>query len=368
MQDILLALSASLTLVATGTAQTIASETEWALLEQELATVQDLSGEPEGAVRIWGYLRTSYGHSDELIPAPGPGSLSGWLVDNLRLNVSGQTAGFEYRITGEAQSGRMTLEDAWASFALGPEITATLGRFKQPFLRSGTVEARDLLLIQRTRNGLFASVRDQGFMVNGDHGRFHWAAALQNGADGASDEWRTNLSMNLNLVGEAELPWEGAWKAGPGTRASLGLAVSDDSATSASGRVWAWSAYLVQGRFSLQAEWLHWGTGFNEATSPANPFFQQQVGATTPWSVTASYMLVPEKYELAVRFDNYDDEKAAGNFDRETFTVGVNRYIAGHDIKWQLNYIDASNSGDDAGSPSDGPHTKIIALGLTLSF
>jgi Phosphate-selective porin O and P len=339
-----------------GAAQSEGANDEWANLDAELASLNTMSVEEFPGPYIWGYVRTNWAVSDELVVGPGDNKLNGFNLDNVRLNASGESHGFEYRITAEALTGTLFLEDAWASFHIGEEISTTLGRFRTPFLRSGTIEARDLLFISRTRNGVFYAVRDEGVMLNGDHGRLHWAAAAHNGADGNGEDWLTTLNVKVNLAGEDELPWEGAYHAGPGTRLSTGVSVSDDGAAS-DGTAWAIDLYLVHKGFSVQAEWLDYGQDYD------NVFVGEQRGGTNPYSITTSYMVVPEKYELAVRFDDFDDERAPQNYKRQTLTLGLNRYVRGHDLKWQLNYADARKSG-----VTDGPHERLLALGLTFSF
>jgi hypothetical protein len=49
--------------------------------------------------------------------------------------------------------------------------------------------------------------------------------------------------------------------------------------------------------------------------------------------------------------------------DRKTVSIGINRYLQGHDIKWQLNYAYSHKGGI-----VDGNHDPVIGLGLTASF
>jgi hypothetical protein len=358
MKNLILASLTAAALSTTSQAQDESAD-PWADLDQELSSMEALTAEAVPGPHVWGYVRSNLALSDHLV-GQGGAKIRGFNFDNVRVNVSGETAGYEYRITGEVQSGRMTLEDAWASTALGEEIRATLGRFRTPFLRSGNIEARDLLFITRTRNGVFYSVRDEGAMLNGDHGRLHWAASVQNGADGRSEELLTCLNLKVNLMGLDELPWEGAFNSGPETRLSAGVAMADDSAAS-DGTAFAVQAYLIHRGFSFQGEWLDYGDGYNLATG--GPFFGQQVGGTQPWSLTTSYMVVPEKYELAVRYDDFNDSSGPLDYDRTQWTFGLNRYIQGHDLKWQLNYALADNGGAD-----DGVDYSLFALGLTIAF
>jgi len=332
---------------------------EWTDLDREIQALDNLDFYDEPAAELWGYTRVSLFQQDD-------SSAAGVNLDNLRLNLTGSVSDYSYRITTDLAPGHLDLQDAWLSVPVGDQVAFTFGQFKFPMLRSGLVEARDLLLIARTRNGIYWSRRDQGVMANGHHGRFHWALAGQNGYDGISDRWTVTASARVNVIGEQELPWEGAYGAQSLTRLTFGAGVSDDQASS-HGTAVAVDAYLVHKRFSLQAEWLDYARGYSNPDgipeSDKIPELEEQYGSTSPWSVTASYMLVQDKFELAVRYDEFDDVHEPEDFRRRTLTVGSNLYIEGHDLKWQLNYAAAHKGGDD-----DGLHDHVLALGVTASF
>jgi hypothetical protein len=325
---------------------------EWALLDQELQALESLHYTYEPSAEIWGYGRVNLFHRKE-------GDNAGVNLDNIRLNLTGAVGRTSYRVTTDLGPGNLNLQDAWLSVPMGDELAFTLGQFKIPFLRSGLVEARDLLFIARTRNGIYYSRRDQGVMVNGDHGRFHWAIAGQNGADSLTERILTTANVRLNVIGPEELPWEGAYGARSLTRLTCGAGVSNDDAAR-NGTAFALDANLVHRRFSLQGEWLDYGEAYNLVDA------LEQRGGTSPWSITTSFMLVPDKYELALRYDDFDDVSRPLDYHRRTFTLGVNRYIQGHDLKWQLNYVAAHKGGSSA--LDDGPNDAIVALGLTASF
>ena len=336
------------------------TESEWAELDRELESFALTKTESPQGPTIWGYLRTNIAHRHFSTQSAVDQNSTFWNIDNLRLNATGYVGqSFFYRVTSEAQSGKMTLEDAWVKASVGDHVGFTVGRFRTPFLRSGLIEAKDLLFITRTRNGVYWSRRTDGAMLSGDHGRLHWSGAVQNGADGMAERMQTSLYATVDILGEAPLLWEGAWHNQDKTRFNLGAGLTNDDAAGASGNGTAYSVegYLVHHRFSLQAEWMH----YESAYSIPNPM--EQRGGTSPWSVTGSFMLVPDKYELALRFDEFDDNSDPLNRSRQTTTFGLNRYIVGHDLKWQLNYAHARKSGSQ-----DGPHENIIALGLTLAF
>ena len=74
-------------------------------------------------------------------------------------------------------------------------------------------------------------------------------------------------------------------------------------------------------------------------------------------------MLPSDRWELAMRYDDYDDVQTPMNFDRSLFTFGANYYVSGHDVKWQINYAYGENKGI-----VDGPSTNLVAIGLTIGF
>ena len=78
-------------------------------------------------------------------------------------------------------------------------------------------------------------------------------------------------------------------------------------------------------------------------------------GDTDPYSLTASYVLGARRvWEVAVRYEDLDD-----GLDRETLTLGLNRYLLGHDAKVLLNYRTTdSDAGDE----------DILGVGFSLSF
>jgi hypothetical protein len=321
---------------------------EWTALDMEFQGLEALELEYEPLAEIWGYGRSNvYYDKDD-----NHGALN---LDNLRVNLVGQLAGYDYRLTSELASGSLELLDAWMTTGIGEEFGFTLGQFKTPFLRSGMLEACDLLMIARTRNGIFYATRDQGVMVNGDHGRFHWALAAQNGASAQFEQMLTTAHAKVDIIGQPEMAHEGAYGSGGTTRLTVGAGISNDDASS-DGTAFALEANFVNKRFCLQAEWLDYGDDYSFLDT-------EQRGGTSPWSVTASYMLVLQKYELALRYDDFDDVSEPMEYSRRVLTAGLNRYIQGHDLKWQLNVASAHKGGGD-----DGPHDLLVALGVTYSF
>ena len=333
------------------------TDSEWPELDAELEALnQELLAPPTGP-RFWGYVRTNFAHSDELRNAAGR-SYSGVAFDNIRVNATGEFDRYAYRITGDLAQGTLALVDAFVRINVGEGIHGTFGLFRPPFLSSGLVEARDLLFITRTRNGVFNSIRDRGIGFDGEHGRFRWAIAGHNGADDIANKVLLTGRASIDVIGEAQPAWEGAYSTGDEARVNVAIAYQDDGAASDAG-AFAVEATAIVGDVYLHGEIVDYGDDWS-----LDPNFPgEQRGGTTPWSVVASWLFPNEQWEAAFRYDDYDDTTMPANFDRTLYTLGLNYYVAGHDLKWQLNYGYQRNGGID-----DLADANVLALGLTLGF
>ncbi|MCB1003828.1 MAG: hypothetical protein KDB35_06545, partial [Acidimicrobiales bacterium] len=196
---------------------------DWALLDSELEALDAVRQSEQAGPVVWGFLRTNVTHSDEL-------DIDGAFLDAVRLYLDGAVGGTDYRVSFDGQSGSATILDAYAHWSFGEELHATFGRFRQPFLRSSLTEFNRLLMILRTRSGTLHSVRDNGAMIGGHHGRVHWDLALQNGLDSVADDYLTTGRVTVDVLGEPSRPWEGAFGGPDETRLSVGLAYADDGA------------------------------------------------------------------------------------------------------------------------------------------
>jgi hypothetical protein len=137
---------------------------------------------------------------------------------------------------------------------------------------------------------------------------------------------------------------EGAYGAGESAGLALGAAIGDYTGVD-DGIRWIVDGAFTTGAFALAAE----VAGFGE-----------DVGDNTPWDATASFLFA-DVYEVAARYEDYDTEE-----DETSYSLGLNRYIAGHDIKWTLQYqrIDTDEETVD-GLALDSDQ---FSLGLTVAF
>jgi hypothetical protein len=131
---------------------------------------------------------------------------------------------------------------------------------------------------------------------------------------------------------------EGAYGSAQGNRLTIGAGYYNDDGNIPDGIAFAVDANFVSGPLSAAAEVVDYDTGF---------------GNNTPFSAQVGFMLVPDQWEAALRYEDLDTTT-----DTTVITAGINYYMSGHDAKWQLNY---STTDDDV------VDLDWFALGLTAS-
>ncbi len=329
----------------------------WRLLDDEVEALS-ASAQTFGDPRVSGWIRANYAQAAENMPGGAGTEYGGFALDSVRVGIEGEREAFAYEVSIEAFSGTWVLLDAKASVPVTDDITATVGQFRTPFLRSGLVNENRLLFILRTRNGFFASarnVRQQGVMFSGSYENFDAYVAAQNGVDGVTDNLLTTFRVVWNAVGGGTPMHEGAYGSGDGTRVSVGIAISDDESGDNGGST-AIEASAQHGPFSLSVETVSYDSDYSTVDMIDDPTLPADLrrGDTDPWSATASWMAVPDKWEVAARIDEWDTVS-----DKSTTHIGVNRYLDGHDVKVQINF-----RMDDAVLPEE----DWIAVGLTGGF
>jgi hypothetical protein len=82
---------------------------------------------------------------------------------------------------------------------------------------------------------------------------------------------------------------------------------------------------------------------FDRSAAPAGGPDVDDSGST----LQVGYFIVPKVWEIVARSSSVDYDTAE---DVDEFTLGVNRYIDGHDAKWMFDINDRDVDGDDAGS------------------
>jgi len=352
----------------------LATENEWSSLDKEMENLSaSLSAQNAPGPKASGYVRISYRHSGDGEALDINGSAgnpaideSGFKLENVRIEVSGDAGSdYSYKVSFDLKGGSAELKDAYVKWKIAEDFSGTMGNFKQPFLHSGLVSKRSLLFIDRTALGRFFSERNLGLMVGGSFDTVDWAIAGQNDNDGKEDEHLFTARIAAHLMGSGAGKVEGAYGASEETALSVGLAVADKG-TLVDGQHFAVDASMTSGPFSVAAELVdfdkgdtagNWAVGGKDDIwyGSDNAFTSWDPADTTPWSLTFSYMFTA-MYEVGVRYedaDNVDDQTA--------LSIVVNRYVQGHDIKWQVQYMTAD--GDQTFTDLDE-----ISIGLTVAW
>lgn len=241
------------------------------------------------------------------------------------------------------------LRDAYATGTCGSSgLSWAFGQFKCPAVMSSTVGEGSLMMIDRTRPGQIFDAWQPGAVLMGDWNQIHAKLAVQNGADGIADEvgmvaraeWRVNDGAKQR---------EGAYGA-EGTDATIGVAYFKDGSQVGGndlGSTFVVDGYLTMNALSVHAEVL----GMDEELAA------MAVGNTggddaMPYSATVGYMLSPDTWEAALRYEDLDND-----LNQTQITAGLTRYVAGHKAKWQLNVTQYDDDNDDG---------LLIQLGLTV--
>lgn len=341
-------------------ASDVQSNQGWSSLDAELSGLSAALQDPANALSWDGYLRVFIAQDSDspaLAGQPNTDAL-GTALDRARLGLRGGVGEYSFRVQLEAAGGDARLLDAYAAWECRPNLRTTMGRFQSPLYWNGLVDPRNQLFVLRTASDEFwiggrpAQFDDNvGVMVDGSFQRLHWWVAAQNGVDGTADELALTGRLRYDVLGQGVGMVEGAYGAPDDAALSVGVGWFDDGGAvdgggnSADGDVLAFDAQYANGSWAMNAEMLDYSKG------SVNVF---DVPDSTPWAVAVSYMVQPNTWEVAARYEDADTATNLG-----AITLGVNYYVSGHDVKWQFNVIDTT-------SDNDIEETTALALALTV--
>jgi hypothetical protein len=355
----------------------VSAASEWSSLDREIDALAAALEEPPSGPDFFGWIRSRWAMSEDVdaSSAAGDQDLGGFNLDSVRLGLSGEIRpGYGYTLSFEAGDalvsdaggagggGTVSLFDAYASIKLGERAGLTVGRFSATVLWNTGVEERRLLFLDRSFLDESWDGRDVGFELTGSAGPFNAWAAIQNGANGAGQDVAFSARASVHLLGDSLYSREGALGLAPDEQhLTLGVGWFDDQALDDGDALGA-DLVFAKGRWSAVAEIVDHGRdiaptpSLNPATGAVLPGSASATGAETPWSATVGYLLVPDKWELGLRWQQLDDDA-----DTTAASAAINRYVAGHDAKWtlQLDTIDS----DDPALEAD-----TLAVGLTVGF
>jgi hypothetical protein len=303
-----------------------ASETEWPELDRELEALSSTLSTLDGGPSLGGWGIIAYDNNSD-------GDVGDFALRSVRLNASGSNGDYGYFVSLDAAGGVAGLVDAYATFGIGG-ISAQMGVFRAPTLTSALIDRNQTFFIDRSALGAADAGRDAGLMVSGDMGTVGWWLAVMDGSDLAGDDYEITGRVAVDLMGDgANGSNEGAYGAGDGTCLSASLAFQDDGGPLGQSSM-AVEAYFTSGPFSASVEAV-----------------DNDDADTTATGITVTYAFTGD-WELGARMEDDD----AGT---ETMTIGVNKYVSGHDVKWQVNMQNVDTGGAD---------TDTISVGLAVGF
>jgi hypothetical protein len=318
---------------------------DWATLDQEVdALASSLNLEGENGPSIGGYIIVDYSSSGDI--TVGDGDLGGFSVPNARIHATGKQGVFSYKVQADFQSSTL-LKDGYVKFNLGGEgssaVNGQLGQFKAPVARNGLLSASNLFFRNRTASGEVWASRQAGAMFSGAFDIIDWALAIQNGTDGAADDYLISARLSANVFGEGLGSVEGAAGADDSPSGAIGLAFYDDGAVDDG------SGFLAD--FNVAASTYSFGVEFHsigEGAAGVSNFGKSSTfgpngleSDTSPISIQGTYMFSPDTAEVGIRFQDLDN--TAGG---EVIEFGVNRYWAGHKAKAGIFYEDYTDDAD----------------------
>lgn len=312
------------------------SETEeWLTLDREIDNLATrLADNGQGAL-VTGFIKTSYAQSSDVQAGAFGNDLGGFSLDNAQLDIDAATGDYSWHIkvdgSGDPGAGYFgntgstggQVLDATASWNLTENIKGTMGNFRAPFISSALSDENELLFIDRTVNGEFWDSRDLGVMVGGAFEQLGWWVSVQNGADSQGDDLAFAARAAFSALGAGTGGHEGAYGATEESNLTVSAGYYQDDGTVNDRTAANFEAAFSHGAFYGGLELVNYKDGFTGGT-----------GDATPWAATVAFMFVPETWEAALRYEDLDDDPS----NTEVALIGINRYIQGHNAKWQFNY------------------------------
>jgi len=372
----------ALALAATSTPG-IANENEWLSMDSELESLRSFSTQADGP-NLSGWIISSLRFADDVtggVDATGSANdVGGFNLDSVRLNLAGSVSDYSYMVSAELGDGfgdagvfvggnrGAILLDAYVDWTVGESVNFRMGNFRQPFLKSGLVSRNRTLFTDRSVLGGISSGRMAGLQISGDFEKVRWMLAAQNGIDGVGDEFLITGRVELDVLGDGVGDIEGAYGASDEASLTVGIAGSDEGGHS-DGQNFAADASFTSGAIfaSFEIMAVDDGSGVVPAVGTlwsgingVQPLVGlSDISDTTPYAATVAYMIGEDEYEVALRYEESDNSN-----DDTALTLGVNRYIHGHDIKWTLSYTMFDTDSAVVGADD----IDVLALSLAMGF
>lgn len=351
------------------TAAGSASESEWSQLDKEVEALSMSLAQGGDGPTISGRIFAIYQNSDLDAQQVGGEDLGGFSVADARVKLEGEVGGYSYVLqqnfgSGFLADGGSGLLDAYIDIPIG-ELSARVGQYRPPILMSGLTRGDRLVFMDRTELGKLFSGRDTGVQLSGNFDALSWWLTVMNGTgNGAGDEVMIAGRAAFDFLGGGSRDSAGSLGASDDPSGTVAVAYFNDRETDGDGV--AIEAVVATSVYSVSAEIAPLGGDNAGELYAPNTALSATFGGTgnasliegdsTPFSVAGTYMLVPDQWELAARFQGTD---AAGDTDK--IDVAITRYIQGHDLKYTAQF---SNLDSDV----DAIDGTYFMFGLNLTF
>jgi phosphate-selective porin OprO/OprP len=309
------------------------------------------------ALQLSGLLQTEYeGFQQTGVP-------NTFLLHRARLDVKGDiNDAWSYEIYTEFAGANPKLLDAYTSYKIAPYLKFTVGQFKVPFSLESLINDSQLEFIDRSQvvNALAGRAtdiignqngRDIGGQVSGNFVKlkgnylFDYTFAVVNGAgyDVTTDNNNhkdiagrfgvhpvNNLSIDADFYNGIGFYAIGTAKAANHKRDREGI-----------------DARYIIGKLALQAEY---DEGTDETTKKAG------------WYGQATYFVLPQKLQLAIKYDTYDPSEGVPD-DISNYYIGGVNYFFNSWAKFTIDYVDRREPATHLQVPND-----IFEAQIQLTF
>ena len=257
------------------------------------------------------------------------------------------------------EGSKAAIRDAYIEAAFYEFFTPRLGQYKVPFDREFLDSGFNLQLIERSiASSEFSLQRDMGFQISGKKifdsidysiGLFNGSGANQNNVDNdymyvgrlvwsPFDSYPYSESAVDNPSNPVfSLGFAGAYMPGlePGERASLAGKLGGATIVPVESDVTQWTADLAykRGKFSLSSGYYY---------RNIDPRYPTTFGEQNAWGIflQSGFFIIPKHFEIAGRyaFVDPDNPERISDNEKTEYTLGLNYYFSGHNVKTGLNY------------------------------
>ena len=248
-------------------------------------------------------------------------------------------------------NNNITMLDWWMKYNFSPQLALQGGRFVLPYSRQFYTHPGNLLFADLSEaDYAFNLPRGIGAHAAGKAGRLSYHLATLNSIRALDAPGQQNFGDEIGVLGRLEfdvLAPYGYYESSPKpireTQMSIGLAAAFNPIDGGSS-----FQNLLQGDkttnltvdLGFRWDWLTFQTaGYYRRTS----FGTAGLSNGNDWGYYSQlgYFVVPEKWELAGRISGVEFEKANNpgtTGDTTPYTLGMNYYVHGHNIKFQSDY------------------------------